>query len=273
MAKDINLNASAWCDIVFEGKNKNYGAYIMRQGSAKRHLVALFVTLVLITFIIFLPLIISTVKKLTARYEKMDERVVMADIAKLEDRVKEENIKRAQEVPPTPPLKSTVKFTAPVITEEKIEEGEELKTMDELSNTKSTVSIADVIGDDEVNGVDIIELTDHQVYIKDDEPVYGVEQMPQYPGGEEALFEFIRANLRYPAQAQEMGIDGRVTIRFVVNRDGEVSDVTTFRPLDPSCDKEAMRVVKMMPNWIPGRQNGKAVNVYYLLPIYFKLNK
>jgi periplasmic protein TonB len=272
MAKDINLNASAWCDLVFEGKNKNYGAYIMRLDSARRHMVALFVTMGLIIFIIFLPLIISTVKKLTAQHEKMEDRTIMADLAKLEDRVKEENIERVQDVPPTPPLKSTVKFTAPVITEEPIEEGEELMTMDELSNTKSQISIANVKGDDEVNGVDIIDLDNHKIEVQADEPTYVPEQMPQFPGGEEALMEFLNENLRYPAQAENMGIAGRVTVRFVVNREGVVSNVQVMRSLDPSCDKEAMRIVKIMPNWIPGRQNGRAVDVYYVLPILFKLN-
>lgn len=107
----------------------------------------------------------------------------------------------------------------------------------------------------------------------EDKPVYGVEQMPQFPGGEEELMKFIKDNLHYPKVAAEVGIEGRVTIRFVISRTGEVTDVTVIRGLDPSCDKEAVRVVKMMPTWTPGRQNGMNIPVYYTIPIVYKLNK
>lgn len=109
--------------------------------------------------------------------------------------------------------------------------------------------------------------------LSEDKPVYGVEQMPQYPGGDEALLKFIKDNLRYPQAAAEKGIEGRVTIRFVINREGSVTDVTVIRGLDSACDNEAMRVVKMMPTWIPGKQNGKNISVYYTLPIVYKLKK
>jgi len=107
----------------------------------------------------------------------------------------------------------------------------------------------------------------------EDKPVYGVEQMPQFPGGDEELLKFIKNNLRYPKEAAEKGIEGRVTIRFVVGKTGVVTDVTVIRGLDPSCDAEALRVVKMMPTWTPGRQSGRDVPVYYTLPIVYKLQK
>jgi protein TonB len=141
-----------------------------------------------------------------------------------------------------------------------------------LSATKTTISVATVQGTDEEKGVDIADLEDHKVVIEE-KPVYGVEQMPAFPGGEEELIRFIHDNLKYPAVAAEVGVEGRVTIRFVVSRTGDVTDVTVIRGLDPSCDKEAVRVVKMMPRWIPGRQNGRNVPVYYTLPVVFKLQK
>ena len=98
-----------------------------------------------------------------------------------------------------------------------------------------------------------------------------VEKMPQYPGGEKELMNFIGRNIRYHIIAQENGIQGRVIVRFVVSSTGKVSDVQVLRSLDPSCDKEAVRVVKMLPEWIPGEQNGEKVAVYYTLPISFKL--
>lgn len=272
MAKDINLNDAEWCDLVFEGRNQGYGAFTMRQTSSNRHIKAFIIGVVFVGFVAILPTLISTVQRLTAKREVMTEKTVMSNLAKLEDQLKEENIKRATEAEPPPPMKTTVKFTAPVITDEPIEEGEELKSMDELSNTKATISVADVQGTDDEKGVDIADLKDHQVVIED-KPVYGVEQMPQFPGGEEELLRFIKDNLKYPAVAAEVGIEGRVTIRFVVNRNGDVTDITVIRGLDPSCDKEAVRVVRMMPRWIPGRQNGRNVPVYYTLPVVYKLQK
>lgn len=270
MAKDININGADWCDMVFEGKNKGYGAYVMRSTTSKRHVTAMFVTLALILFVIFLPSLIETVKKLTQSRVVMDEKIVMADLAPLEDRVKEENIKQTVEQVPTPPLRSTVKFTAPVITDEPIEEGEELKSQDELSSSKTTISVLNVIGDDEDHGVDIADLDNHQIEQHIDILEYA-EQNPEFPGGDEELIKFLRKNLNYPRQAQDMGLEGTVVIKFVVGGDGIVSKVELFRGFDPLCDKEALRVVRMMPKWIPGRMSGKAVPVYFKLPIKFTL--
>ena len=102
-------------------------------------------------------------------------------------------------------------------------------------------------------------------------PFVTVEQMPTFPGGEVEMQKFIRDNLRYPVVAQEAGIQGRVTLRFVVSKTGAIENVTVVRGIDPSCDKEAVRVVKSMPKWIPGKQNGLNVPVYFNLPIQFRL--
>lgn len=127
-------------------------------------------------------------------------------------------------------------------------------------------------GTDDENGVDIADLDDHKIIVA--EPILvGVEQEPQFPGGMEELMKFIKRNLVYPQKATDMGIEGRVTVRFVVNKNGDVSDIEILRGLDPVCDKEAMRVIRMMPKWIPGRQNGRAVPVYYTVPIVYKLGK
>lgn len=99
------------------------------------------------------------------------------------------------------------------------------------------------------------------------------EEMPQFPGGEAALYGFLSSNLRYPAVAHEKGIQGCVVVKFVVQKDGSVGDVSVMRSADPSLDREAMRVVKTLPKFIPGKVDGKAVNVWYTLPINFKLTK
>ena len=107
--------------------------------------------------------------------------------------------------------------------------------------------------------------------VEEEKPYEAVEQMPTFPGGETELMKFIRDNLKYPVIAQENGIQGRVILRFVVSKTGTIDNVTVLRSLDPTCDKEAIRVVKSMPKWIPGKQNGNNVPVYFTLPVVFKL--
>ena len=98
-----------------------------------------------------------------------------------------------------------------------------------------------------------------------------VEQMPSFPGGDKALLEYLSNNIKYPVVAQENGVQGRVVVSFVVEKDGSITDVKVVRSVDPSLDKEAARVVKSMPRWIPGKQNGSAVRVKYNVPVSFKL--
>lgn len=100
-----------------------------------------------------------------------------------------------------------------------------------------------------------------------------VEQNPMFPGGEAALLKYLQKNLKYPAQAQDNGIQGRVMVQFVVNKDGSVVEPKIIRAVDPSLDKEAMRVVSAMPKWTPGKQRGKTVRVRYTLPVTFRLGQ
>lgn len=98
-----------------------------------------------------------------------------------------------------------------------------------------------------------------------------VEQAPEFPGGKQAMAKFIADHLQYPDAAREAGVEGRVTVRFIVERTGRIKDPEVLRGIGNGCDQEAIRVVKSMPNWRPGKQNGMAVNVYYTLPVIFKL--
>ncbi|MBR6494374.1 MAG: TonB family protein, partial [Prevotella sp.] len=108
----------------------------------------------------------------------------------------------------------------------------------------------------------------------DDEKTFEiVEKMPEFPGGDKALLEFLSKNIKYPVEAQKKGLQGRVVLGFVVEKDGSLSDVKTAKSVDPLLDEEAMRVVKSMPKWLPGRQNGKSVRVKFNVTILFKLNK
>ena len=98
-----------------------------------------------------------------------------------------------------------------------------------------------------------------------------VEVMPSYPGGQGALLSYLSTHVKYPVVAQENGVQGRVTVSFVVERDGSITDVHVVRSVDPSLDREAARVVSSMPNWQPGKQNGSAVRVKFNVPVQFKL--
>ena len=108
--------------------------------------------------------------------------------------------------------------------------------------------------------------------VKEESVVFEVvEQMPSFPGGEKALMEFLSKNTKYPSVAEENGIQGRVVCTFVVETNGSITDVKVVRAVDPALDREAVRVIKSMPKWIPGKQNGKAVRVKYTVPVNFKL--
>jgi protein TonB len=98
-----------------------------------------------------------------------------------------------------------------------------------------------------------------------------VETMPTFPGGQSELMSWIGKNLKYPTIAAENGVEGKVIVQFVVGKNGKIRDAVVARALNPSCDKEALRVVNAMPNWIPGKQNGKEVSVKFTLPIIFRL--
>ena len=98
-----------------------------------------------------------------------------------------------------------------------------------------------------------------------------VEQMPEYPGGQAALFEFISKNVKYPEDAVKKKVEGKVFVTFVVDTDGKITDVSLLRKVFPSLDAEAIRVISAMPNWIPGKQKGQVVRVKYTVPIMFRL--
>jgi TonB family protein len=99
-----------------------------------------------------------------------------------------------------------------------------------------------------------------------------VEERPQFPGGDAELMKFLQQNVKYPKEAQEQGKQGRVIVQFVVEKDGSITDAKVLKPVDPLLDAEALRIVNMMPKWTPGKQRGKAVRVYFTIPVTFRLS-
>ena len=275
MARDINLTSQRWLELIFDDKNKSYGAYVLRNDSSNRHLKALIVLLVLVSGFLFLPgLIESVIPEKKAPEVTQVTEIDMADLD-IEQEIPEENqIKEIENVPPPPLLKETIQFTPPVVTKDEDVRDEELMlTQQELTDNQVDISVATIEGVKE-GGVDIADLVEHKVVIQEEkkpEIFSHVEVMPSFPGGDKEMMKWLGENINYPAIAQEQNIQGRVILRFVVGPDGAVGAVEVQRSLDPSCDREAIRVVKKMPKWIPGKQNGNPVSVYYTLPVLFQL--
>lgn len=277
MAKDIDLTSQKWLNLIFEGKNTSYGAYVLRNESSDRHLKALIIVLLIGLALVFLPgLIKGLIPEKTVETDDEILSVSEVTLTDIEQKVPEENvIKSIVEVPPPPVLKKSIQYTAPVIApDEEVADEDLLATQQELTETNAAISVATVDGVEE-GGVDIADLEDHKVVVQDDvvEPFSFVEMMPKFRSGDKELLEWLGKNINYPSQALERGVQGTVNLRFVVNPDGSVSNVQVLRPLDPSLDKEAIRVVSNMPKWTPGKQNGVAVPVWYNVPVQFKIDR
>lgn len=170
-----------------------------------------------------------------------------------------EIIQTAQELPPPPPPPAPEIVEILNVVENDVQVAEvEINTEDDKDKTVDLTPPPTTIG------TGVFEEEDNVIF-------QVVETMPSFPGGDAALFKFLNDNIKYPVIAQENGIQGRVICQFVVNRDGSIVDVEVVRSVDPSLDKEAIRVIKAMPNWAPGKQRGKAVRVKYTLPVNFRL--
>ena len=273
MAK-IDLTSKDWCELIFKDRNKEYGAYDMRLDTPKRHNLATLIVIVVVILVITLPMLIKFITPEKENKIVVNEVTTLAKLPEAEIKRHEELQPMMKPTTPPPPLKSTIKFTAPVIKkDEEVGEEDEIKSQDELAARGNVaISIADVKGNDEIDGQDIADFKDFVAPEVEEEEVYIiVEQMPGFPGGEEALLKYISDHIEYPTMAVERGIEGRVTVRFVVNKDGYVQDVTVIRGVHELLDKEAVRVIQSLPRWNPGKQNGVAVAVYYNVPVNFTL--
>jgi protein TonB len=267
MAQKVNIFNNEWCDILFKDRNKEYGAYIARRLSNKNHFKAIVITIVVFTIAIIAP---STLKKILPKGERKNVEVTELSNLILEakkiDQIKEIKVEEIK------PIKATIKFTPPVIKpDEEVNDTAVMKTVEELNISKSAISTTDQKGVfDDPNAVDIGEL--NQI-VEDtvSPPLYVVEQMPSFPGGDQELRKYIAENVKYPEIAKENGIQGRVFIQFVINQKGKVTNAIIVRGIDPSCDKEALRVIKSMPDWIPGKQSGVPVRVQFVVPVNFVL--
>ena len=278
MAK-IDLYDPKWVDMVFDGKNQAYGAYRLRKGTSGRNIKALIILVIAAALVGgFLAWKVIEQKQAEQQQAYMDAM----QLAKLQKEAKKSEKKEVikPKVEPKkeiPVARQTQKFTAPVIKkDELVKEENQVKQMDKLDD-KVAVGTENHEGTKDRN----VEAVRNDIAVNTPPPapkeevtnkVFDVvEVMPSFPGGQGALLSYLSSHVKYPVVAQENGVQGRVTVSFVVERDGSITDVHVVRSVDPSLDREAARVVSSMPNWQPGKQNGSAVRVKFNVPVQFKL--
>lgn len=276
----IDLIDNKWSDLMFENRNKEYGAYVLRRQTGRRNVAAILAVLLLFACV----MVYMVAKNAYDEYQKthqihdqVTELTTLKQEKKKDAKVERKEIVKQQEVEKVvEKVKSSVKFTAPVIKkDDEVKPEDEMKTQEEIMDSKVAVGFANVVGNDENGEVlkakEVIATEPVKPKEEENKVFDVVEQMPSFPGGNSALMQFLSKNIKYPVVAEENGIQGRVICIFVVERDGRVTDVHVVKSVDPSLDKEAVRVVSSMPNWIPGKQNGSAVRVKYTLPVTFRL--
>ena len=281
MAK-IDLYDPKWVEMVFAGKNKEYGAYQLRKGTSGRNIKSLLI-LVIAAALVGGFLAWKVIEQKQA--EEQQAYMEAMELAKLQQQAKKEEKKKEPVKPKIEPKKEipvareTQKFTAPVIKkDELVKEENQVKQMDKLDEKVA-------VGTENKEGTKdrLAEAVRSDIAVAAPPPppapkpevsnkVFDVvEEMPHFPGGPAALQAFLSSNTKYPVVAQENGVQGRVIVSFVVERDGSITDVRVVRSVDPSLDREASRVVRSMPRWSPGKQNGSAVRVKYTVPVVFRL--
>ncbi len=281
MAKDVDLTSKEWRDIVFEGKNKEFGAYVLRQTSPARHTKA--IVWVLAAVAVILVLLILSVNDVFKRAE--EEQIVTAteqemttfDAEEFEEEIQEEEIFELPEpeeiIAPEEVANSQQVTDLLIVQDEEIEEDKQVKNQEDIRENEAQLGTVDIT--EGVNDLNKIEVKEQVIAepVVDDEPlsIALVEQKPSFPGGEAAMYTWLGNNIVYPPAASEEGAQGRVVVEFVVGKDGSITNVRVVRPRHPALDREAVRVVSAMSTWVPGRNNGQPVKVTYTLPVTFKL--
>ncbi len=285
MAKEVDLSSREWCDLVFEGKNKDFGAYVIRTDSPKRHNKAVLWTI--IGAVIFGLLAFGFVKanqyleerRLAEQGEQEEVLIDMSQDAEEPEPEQERLEQPKPEVLPEEVLKSVKVTELQIVEDEKVKKEDEIKTQDELKETETAFGQKDNEKGTEDRNVTrtlkeevVVEKKEEKPKEEKKEEIFrSVEQMPQFPGGEAALMKYLQSHINYPPMAAENNVQGRVVVQFVVDKTGKVGEVKVVRSVDKDLDREAVRVCKSLPKFTPGRQNGQAVSVWYTLPVTFKL--
>ena len=286
MAKrNVDLTSQEWRDLVFADKNKDFGAYELRKQSDKRHNMAVLFTVVGLIVVFILILAYSKYSDFRAEQEQLAlqeqrEKMAAAELIQQEEEPEPEpepeEQKMEMEIPEIPEeVLATVQVTQIAIVDaDKVQN--EVMDMEEQKEDNTARGVVNQEGSDDV---DKFKAVQEQVVVKEPEPekpkeeeiFVAVEQPAEFPGGQAALMKWLSNNIRYPEAAQQNDIQGRVVVKFVVEKDGSVGHAEIARGVDKDLDREALRVVNKMPKWQPGKNNGVAVRSYFNLPVTFKL--
>lgn len=286
MAKDVDLSSQSWRDIVFEGKNKEYGAYQMRKNSEGRHNKSMIIVVIaLVAILAFLiPMQMGLIslgeeevadagveqavvnfEELIEEEEKAEEPEVF-DIPEPEEQIKKEDVANEQQV-----------TKIDIVEDKDFDDKKEVKDLSEVQENEAQLGAKDVTeGTNDLNKQQVQEkviVEEIKEQPKVEQIFTAVEQKPQFPGGEAELMKWLSSHIQYPVMAQEEGAQGRVVVQFVVERDGSIGQVKVARGRHPELDKEAVRLVKSLPKFIPGKNNGQSVRCWFTLPINFKLQQ
>jgi periplasmic protein TonB len=258
----LDLLKKQWLDIVFEGRNKAYGAYDLRIKSPKMSMQALLIGGAVFAFLISIPMLAQFVSSNDDDDALRDEKVVTVKLPP-----KKEQPKNLPPPPPPPPKVDQVKFVKPVVAKAE-EVVEEPPKIEEVKDKK--------LGSETIKGDPNAPLTVEPVgngptdVVEEDNSIHnmaGIEVKPDFPGGLQKFYDYVSRNYRIP---DEDGLNGKVFITFVVEKDGSLTDIKVIRDIGFGTGKEAIRVLKSSPRWNPGEQNGKKVRVQYSLPITIK---
>ena len=258
----LDIIKNQWLDIVFEGRNKIYGAYELRKSNTKTTVRALIIGSIIFSLAVAAPLIVSLIPK--------SEDAVLANeikLTKIKLPPKKEEVKPNTPPPPPPPPKvDQVKFVKPVVakTEEITEDPPKIVELKDKKIGNETIKGDPdaVLTVDEPTGTGtaaVVEENTNEIY-----NVAGIEVKPDFPGGMEKFYKFVGNNYKTP---EEEGLKGKVYVTFVVEKDGSLTDIKVLRDIGYGTGAEAIRVLKKCPRWTPGEQNGKKVRVLYSLPI------
>jgi protein TonB len=266
LGSKIDILQKEWIDVIFKGRNKDYGAYEMRRTSPRSTLTALIIGGVFFIFVLSINTIVNAIEGFIP---KATPKVKLTEI-KLMPPPPPANIKKPPPPPPEPPKPKVdqVKFPPPVVKPDvEVHENPptvtELKNADPGQNNQKGDPNADINVDGPVgNGDKVTEADPNQIFT-------AVENEPKFKGDFGA---YLSRNIRYPAVDKENNVQGKVFVQFVVEKDGSLTDIKVLRSPDESLGDEAVRVLKASPRWTPGIQNGKPVRVMYTVPISFTLS-
>lgn len=252
----------SWDEMVFENRNREYGAYAVRKGYNRNLVIAVVATMIVFILILLYPSLTKWLGANEVPVKDPPRKLVYTELSAPPP------IDKPKPPPPQvqlPRLQKIIKFVPPTVVREEVREV--IPTIEEIKVNETGAEAVE--GPTEVIFEEpVAEVVGGQ---GDDELFTVVDQQPEYAGGYDAMMSFIKSNMTYPPNARRMGIEGTVHVSFIVSKTGAISDVKVLRGIMTECDREAVRVVQMMPPWKPGKQNGRPVNVRFIMPLKFRL--